>query len=193
MVCVILPRSNGGNGTVADYTVCISGDGIEWKAVFCRYIFCRRNGKRGFVRFSWHRVLRNRIDYLRLARKDLVVLTYNIRHGLGSDNVVDISRAADFINTINPDIVALQEVDKNVLRSGVVDQPAVLANLTGMSVEFGKGIDYEGGEYGDAILIKHPYSRIGSFPMPGSEPKEALFLEVDLSSIYGAGNTITFY
>ncbi|HEX6574974.1 MAG TPA: endonuclease/exonuclease/phosphatase family protein, partial [Gemmatimonadaceae bacterium] len=51
-------------------------------------------------------------------------------------------------------IVLLQEVDRNTRRSGSVDQLARLRELTGYRGRFAKTIDYDGGEYGIAILSK---------------------------------------
>ena len=39
------------------------------------------------------------------------VLSYNIHHGEGQDFIVDLERIARLINSVEPDVVALQEVD----------------------------------------------------------------------------------
>ena len=54
------------------------------------------------------------------APVSLRVMTYNIQHGAGFDQKIDIQRTADAINHEHPDIVALEEVDKGVAHSGVV-------------------------------------------------------------------------
>ncbi|MEX2025646.1 MAG: endonuclease/exonuclease/phosphatase family protein, partial [Pirellulaceae bacterium] len=61
----------------------------------------------------------------------LRVLTYNIHHGEGIDGKLDLPRIARVIESVDPDLVALQEVDRRVERTGSVDQPAELARLTG--------------------------------------------------------------
>ena len=43
------------------------------------------------------------------------VLAYNIKHGRGNDNKVDLARTANVIRRLNPDVVALQEIDNQVL------------------------------------------------------------------------------
>src|SRR5688572_12746619 len=78
----------------------------------------------------------------------LRVLTYNIHHAEGTDGKLDLARIARVIHEQQPDLVALQEVDVKTRRTGGVDQAAELAKLTGMHVAFGKGIDFQGGEYG---------------------------------------------
>ncbi|NOV01136.1 family 20 glycosylhydrolase, partial [Paenibacillus planticolens] len=100
------------------------------------------------------------------------VLTYNIHHGAGNDNIVNLPRIADVIKSLNPDLVALQEVDKNVPRSGNVDQAAKLAELTGMHVTFGKAIDLSGGEYGLALLSRYPITSSEKTLLPNTSGGE---------------------
>ncbi len=84
------------------------------------------------------------------------VMSYNIRHGVGMDKRLDIERIAGVIKESNADIVALQEVDQGVQRSGSRDLPAELAELTGMEVCFERNITFQGGAYGNAVLTRFP-------------------------------------
>ncbi|MEO7297967.1 MAG: endonuclease/exonuclease/phosphatase family protein [Verrucomicrobiota bacterium] len=84
------------------------------------------------------------------------VLTYNIHHGEGNDQKIDLVRIAEIIKREKADIVALQEVDRGVERSARQDQPAELAKLTGMKVYFARNIIYQGGDYGNAVLTRFP-------------------------------------
>ena len=86
----------------------------------------------------------------------LRVLSYNIHHGEGVDGQLDLERIAKVIASVDPDLVALQEVDRNVRRTGQVDQPEKLARLTKMNVIFGDNIALQGGQYGNAILSRFP-------------------------------------
>ena len=111
----------------------------------------------------------------------LRVLTYNIHHGEGTDGRFDLSRLAEVIKSVQPDVVALQEVDRGTERSGGVDQLAELERLTDMHAEFGKAMDYSGGGYGVAVLSRWPLLSTGNHPLPGSpdrEPRRALTVEV---------------
>ena len=105
----------------------------------------------------------------------LRILSYNIRHGNGMDEVVDLTRAAAVINRLRPDVVTLQEVDNSAERTGGVDQARHLGELTGMESAFGAFMEYQGGEYGMAILSRHPivWSENHMLP-PGAEPRSAL-------------------
>nr|AYM53422.1 endonuclease/exonuclease/phosphatase family protein [Melittangium lichenicola] len=101
---------------------------------------------------------------------DLRVMTFNIQSGLqGLDKVADVIREAA------PDIVALQEVDVGSLRANGLDQPAVLAERTGLpySAHF-RTTSLFGGDYGVAILSRFPLESVEQHPLPvvtGTEPR----------------------
>ncbi|MFG0261242.1 MAG: endonuclease/exonuclease/phosphatase family protein [Novipirellula sp. JB048] len=102
----------------------------------------------------------------------LRVLSYNIHHGRGTDDQVDLERIAQVIVDSRADLVALQEVDQRTRRTGGVDQTQQLARLTGMHGQFCKQIDYQGGEYGQAILSRWPLSDLQIHWLPGEPPRE---------------------
>jgi endonuclease/exonuclease/phosphatase family metal-dependent hydrolase len=120
----------------------------------------------------------------------LRLLTYNIKHGLGNDGVVDLERAAAVINAVGPDLVALQEVDTGVERTAGVDQARRLGELTGMYSSFGDFMNYQGGQYGMAILSRFPIidSKNHRLP-PGAEPRSALAVRVKIGD---TGREIVF-
>jgi endonuclease/exonuclease/phosphatase family metal-dependent hydrolase len=89
---------------------------------------------------------------------EIRVLVYNIHAGKDAKGVDNLSRVADIVRSSNADIVLLQEVDRGTTRSGQADQPRILSGLTGFSVAFGKTLDYQGGEYGIAVLSRWPIS-----------------------------------
>lgn len=121
--------------------------------------------------------------------KPLRVMTYNINHGgLGScpeppDPVVDCSTLkvlliADIIREYAPDVVGLQEVDRFWARSGLVDQPALLAQQLGMSQCFGANLKHGPDshsplphEYGTAILSKYPLENCTNTLLPKADPR----------------------
>ncbi len=110
----------------------------------------------------------------------LRIATYNIRHGRGTDDILDLDRTARAIATLDADIVALQEVDEKVGRSGGVDEAATLGRTLGMHHAFGSFMDYDGGRYGLAILSRWPIESATTWRLPtGNEPRVALAIEVD--------------
>lgn len=90
----------------------------------------------------------------------LRILTYNIYHGETTDGRVDMDLFASIINEVKPDLVALQEVDKNAQRTGVIDITEELSKRTGLKGHFVKHRDFQGGEYGNAILSRFPVTDI---------------------------------
>lgn len=83
----------------------------------------------------------------------LRVMTYNIRHGAESS----LEALAEVIRAEDPHIVALQEVDKEAVRSDGIFQSYRLGQLTGMSSLFRAALDFpDGGQYGLAVLSRFP-------------------------------------
>jgi endonuclease/exonuclease/phosphatase family metal-dependent hydrolase len=92
--------------------------------------------------------------------------------GKDAKGVDNLARIAALVDSLRADIVLLQEVDRNTQRSGGVDQPAVLSKLTGHHAAFGKSLDYQGGDYGIAILSRWPISAETTFHLPVTPPQE---------------------
>jgi endonuclease/exonuclease/phosphatase family metal-dependent hydrolase len=108
----------------------------------------------------------------------LRVLTYNIRHGEGSDGKIDLERLARVIVDSDADLVALQEVDVGVDRTGGVDQASVLARLTGLHADFAAAITFQGGQYGLAVLSRWPLTDPGRYELPGDPRDEPRIAQV---------------
>jgi endonuclease/exonuclease/phosphatase family metal-dependent hydrolase len=101
----------------------------------------------------------------------LRVLVWNIHAGADAGGVDNLARVAARIRAARADLVLLQEVDRGVARSRGVDQPATLARLTGLHAAFGKSLDYQGGEYGIAILSRWPVVAQATLPLPVDPPQ----------------------
>jgi endonuclease/exonuclease/phosphatase family metal-dependent hydrolase len=102
----------------------------------------------------------------------LRVLTYNIHHGEGTDRKFDLERLAKIIRAAEPDVVAIQEIDRKTRRAAGVDQASELGKLTGMHAEFGKAMDYSGGEYGQAILTRDKPMKVQVHALPHGPMRE---------------------
>ena len=91
-------------------------------------------------------------------------MSYNIHHGRGVDDRLDLARIAAVIRGAGADIVGLQEVDRHWgERSDFADQAAELARDLAMHVVYGVNLDLDplspGGprrQYGNAILSDAP-------------------------------------
>jgi endonuclease/exonuclease/phosphatase family metal-dependent hydrolase len=118
----------------------------------------------------------------------LRIMTYNILHSSppSGGGRIDLEATAKVINAEKPDLVALQEVDVNTTRSGKgINQAQELAKLTGMHYFFSKAIDFQGGEYGVAVLSRYPILETVRYDLPvlpeiGGEPRTIAGITVQL-------------
>ena len=111
------------------------------------------------------------------------VLTYNIYHGADANGNSNLDAVAGIINSLKPDLVALQEVDNKTTRAKGLDLTAELSQRTGMKGIFGKAMDYAGGGYGEAVLTRHHiiYTKNNLLPhTPDAEPRAALEIQIEL-------------
>lgn len=99
----------------------------------------------------------------------LRVLCYNVHWCKGTDGKYDVARLADVINKAKPDLVALQEVDVGVKRSGRVHDVRELSKLTGLAARFGPTQHYEGGLFGNAVMTNLPILDVAIHPLPYTE------------------------
>ena len=133
------------------------------------------------------------IAVLRPASKSsaLRVLSYNIHHGRGVDNKLSLERIAAVIRQADADVVALQEVDQGCGRSDRKLQVQELEKLTGYYGVFGKAIDFDGGEYGQAVLSRWPIKQSTVHRLPneqqpnGSMREQRIVLEAIVPSEAG--------
>ena len=113
----------------------------------------------------------------------VAVLTYNIYHGEDANGNSNLDAVAQIINSLEPDFVALQEVDNKTTRAKGLDLTAELSKRTGMQGVFGKAMDYAGGGYGEAVLSRHPILDTKNNPLPHTpkaEPRAALEVHIEL-------------
>ncbi|MBN2326664.1 MAG: endonuclease/exonuclease/phosphatase family protein [Candidatus Omnitrophica bacterium] len=129
----------------------------------------------------------------------LTVLTYNIHHGEGTDGKLDLERIADVINSVTPDLVALQEVDVKTTRVEGIDEAAELSRLTGMTAHFFPAIPYAGGQYGIGVLVRssrfvEQHRFVKNMPCtPGWEDRVVFELILNLKNAEYKNPLIRFY
>lgn len=114
----------------------------------------------------------------------LKVLCYNLRFG----ELASLEELAEFIKSVDPDIVALQEVDVRTYRERAPKQNGKdfiteLGFRTGMLSAFGKTIPYMDGYYGVGILSKYPLASVERVHLPktehGKEQRALLIADVE--------------
>jgi endonuclease/exonuclease/phosphatase family metal-dependent hydrolase len=118
------------------------------------------------------------------AQMSIRVMTYNIHHGEGTDKKLDLERIAAIIAAEHPDVVCLQEIDRNLPRTGKQDFPAILSRQLGMQGVFEPNYRFDGGEYGNMTLTRLPILSHENIAMPnpkGAEPRGVLRTTIELN------------
>ena len=117
--------------------------------------------------------------------KSLKIMTYNIHHGVGIDNQLNLERTANIIKHSEAQIIGLNEVDNRMMRTNFQKQSQILADFLSMNYVYGPTLKYVFGSYGNAILTSFPIKEIKNHKLPvsiGDEPRALLEAEVIISS-----------
>lgn len=111
----------------------------------------------------------------------LRVVSYNIQIGRGPGGSYSdpreafLSRTAERISSLTPDVAGLQEVDNKTDRSGSeVDQLGELARLTKLNGTFAPKTELPGGWYGIGVLSREKPEKTSRVIMKGSSHPRAL-------------------
>lgn len=107
---------------------------------------------------------------------DVRVMTYNIRHGAGLDEKLDLARIAGVISHQKPDVVAIQELDSCAGRSQGRYELDDLARMTLMRPTYGPAIKFDGGKYGVGILSKEQPIAVKQIALPGKDEARTLLV-----------------
>jgi endonuclease/exonuclease/phosphatase family metal-dependent hydrolase len=113
----------------------------------------------------------------------LKAMTYNIHYGVGRDGRYDLDRIIDIIAAENPDVLTLQEVDNNVLRTNFDNQPRRVAEALDMNYYHCINRPVDTGEFGIATLSKFPFIHTERFDISYRrrlEPRGALRTDIQL-------------
>lgn len=114
------------------------------------------------------------------------IVTYNVHRCVGNDRRLDVRRVAEVLARLQPDIVALQELDVGRARTGGADQAHEIAKQLDMACHFHAALKVEEELYGDAILCGLPERLVKVGPLPGHplipslEPRGAVWVEADV-------------
>jgi len=105
------------------------------------------------------------------------------------DRVLDLERTARVIQATDPDIVVLNEVDSGTARSFGVLQADSLGALLNLHATFGRSIDYDGGQYGNALLSRYPIVNFRIVDLSTDSLREGR--SIFISQIDMEGDTLT--
>ncbi len=84
------------------------------------------------------------------------VATWNIRAARSAS----VDAIAEEMRAMQADVIALQEVDVRMRRTGFVDEPAALATALGFHYAFAASIKWDEGDYGLAVLSRWPLTEV---------------------------------
>ncbi len=104
--------------------------------------------------------------------------------------VMDVNAVVEVLRPLNADLIVIREIDRNTKRSGYTNMPAEIAKKLGMNQFFAKAINYDGGEYGTAVLSRFPITDSAAFilPVPSGEPGPLALIRVKVKN----GQTLAF-
>ncbi len=110
------------------------------------------------------------------------VMMWNIHNGIGLDFKFDLDRIAEEIKEIDPDILGLNEVDKGLIKTGLIDTGSYLAKKLDMYYYYGPSY-YK--HYGISLLSKYPFEKTENIALPrspelNSEPRTLIRAEMSI-------------
>lgn len=116
----------------------------------------------------------------------LRVLSYNIHGRAHLFSRRYLHWIASVIEAAKPDVVGLQEVHRGGWIARYEDQAKILAELTGMSFQFGPSFGRPGEEFGNAVLTRGEIRGSEVVPLAGpGEPRTMLHSRIALAEMPG--------
>lgn len=114
-------------------------------------------------------------DSAATAPPALRVASWNIK----AARAAPLADVAAELKAMNADVMALQEVDLGVRRTGFTQQPQELARTLGVRYVFAASIKYDGGDYGLAVLSRWPLREVRRHRLdPRGATEHRIVLEV---------------
>jgi endonuclease/exonuclease/phosphatase family metal-dependent hydrolase len=115
--------------------------------------------------------------------KEVLLMTFNIRHGVDGDGNESLNSIIEEIKNSDAQIIALQEVDRYMPRSGFKDQAKEIAMALGFDYVYGETINVLGVKYGNAIISAYPILEHENLKLPSNslEGRGLLKAKVDIN------------
>ena len=119
-------------------------------------------------------------------RARLSVASYNVHRCIGGDGRRDVARVARVIESLDADIIALQEVESARVYEGGTMQIEVLAHLVGLTAVSGPTIERADGDFGNAILTRLPIGAVRKLDLTfrRREPRGAIDVDFDVAGTH---------
>ncbi len=106
--------------------------------------------------------------------------TWNIHSGVGSDERMDLNRVVSVIESVDADVIGLQEVGWHRAHHARIDQFAVLRDRTGYQVVEGLVRDPLRSRFGNALLSRLPIANVNWIDLKviGHAPRGAIAVDL---------------
>ena len=115
-----------------------------------------------------------------ISAQKVRVMSYNVKNGYGMDGVKSIERCAEIVREVQPDVVAVQELDSCTRRNKFYVLGKMAEKAGGYHAYFGATIPHSGGKYGIGVLSKKPALSVKFHRLPcRKEPRGLLVVEFD--------------
>jgi len=115
------------------------------------------------------------------------IVTWNIH----AARQAPLDEIAAELKAMQADVIALQEVDVRVRRTGFVDEPAALAAAIGYHYVFAASIKWDQGDYGLAVLSRWPLTNVRRYRLDATSAEEPrIVLEV---TVCAAGRALHIF
>src|SRR5256886_14735323 len=112
--------------------------------------------------------------------------SFNIKNGLADDGSCDPDALVGACRGLRADVLALQEVDRDVPRSNRADQTAIVAARCGLTGLYAPARGLDGGEYGNALLVRGSIADVEHVRlpvMPGNEARAVVVAGVEVDGV----------
>jgi endonuclease/exonuclease/phosphatase family metal-dependent hydrolase len=120
------------------------------------------------------------------GRATMRLASFNIKNGLSGDGSCDPQVLVGACRMLRADVLALQEVDRGVPRSNRADQTESVADGCGLTGLYAPARRLDGGEYGNALLVRGSLADVEHVRLPvlpGNETRAAVVARADVDGL----------
>jgi endonuclease/exonuclease/phosphatase family metal-dependent hydrolase len=125
----------------------------------------------------------------RAADEPLTLVDWNLHYGVSPLTAVDLEGIAAEIESMDPDVVTLQEVNRGWVFGGGTDMATWLAHRLRMTVHFAPAADHQ---FGNAVLARSALTDVVVHELPyGAGPQNRSALSTTLTTAGGTALRVT--
>jgi endonuclease/exonuclease/phosphatase family metal-dependent hydrolase len=116
--------------------------------------------------------------------------SFNIKNGVSEEGSCDPDALVGACRMLRADVMALQEVDRGVPRSAKADQTALVAAGCGLNSVYAPARRLDGGEYGNALLVRGSFADVEHVRLPVRPGNEARAVVIARVQVDGAALSV---